>query len=165
MNIRRINRNEIDSAVKMIHKVCQESFPLYYPQEFVDGIINDLSIKNIKRRTKECHFYVAVDDNEKIIGSGAISYFWENPKDSIILTIFVDTELQNQGIGRKIIETLERDEIYKNTGKTYVLSSIPGLPVYRHLGYEFEDNKVCMDTQGHFRLVKNSLMKNADCQN
>ena len=92
MEIRKIKHNEIDNVVKMIHKVCNESFPFYYPQEFVDEIINDLSVKNIKRRTKECHFYVAVDDNEKIIGSGAISYFWENPKDSIILTIFVDSD-------------------------------------------------------------------------
>jgi GNAT superfamily N-acetyltransferase len=111
-------------------------------------------LENEKRRIEKCRFYVAVDDNEKIIGCGAISYFWEDPKDSIILTIFVDAELQHNGIGRKIIETLENDEIYKSTHKTHVFSSIPGLPVYRHLGYEFEDNKVSMDIYCHFRLLK-----------
>lgn len=159
MKIRVIQDFEIENVVAMIHKVCKEVFPLYYPWEFIDETINDLSVENEERRIKGCHFYVAVDDKEKIIGCGAISYFWEDPKDSIILTIFVDTEFQHHGIGSKIIETLENDEIYKSTHRTHVFSSIPGLPVYRHLGYEFEDHKVCMDSHAHFRLLKTHAKK------
>jgi len=157
LEIRIIKDDEIETMVEMMHRVCKTVFPSYYPQEFIDATINDLSVENEKGRIEKSHFYVAVDVNEKIIGCGAISYFWEDTNDSIIRTIFVDTEHQQKGIGRKIVETLENDEIYKCTERTHVFSSIPGLPVYRHLGYEFEDNKVAMDSHGYFRLLKTHL--------
>lgn len=48
MKIRIIKDNEIENVVAMIHKVCKEVFPLYYPQEFIDETINDLSVENEK---------------------------------------------------------------------------------------------------------------------
>ena len=75
------------------------------------------------------HMYV-FKWNGKIVGTGSISSFWGSKTESILLTIFVLPELHGNGIGRKIINTLEQDEFYVSKIST-VTASIPWLYTYK----------------------------------
>lgn len=50
-----------------------------------------------------------VCDGECIVSTGGIAGYWGSLTESILLTIFVLPEYQGKGVGRKIIETLEKD--------------------------------------------------------
>jgi N-acetylglutamate synthase-like GNAT family acetyltransferase len=92
-------------------------------RNFLEVNIKDYSKKEMEELSKiynadkvlqisgYAHMYVACIDN-KVVGCGAISSFWGKQDESILLTIFVLPELHGNGIGRKIIETLESDEYF-----------------------------------------------------
>lgn len=43
-------------------------------------------------------------------GCGAIGPYWGKEDESSLFTIFVLTDYQGKGVGRRIVETLENDD-------------------------------------------------------
>ncbi len=97
--------------------------------------------------------YVACLDNN-VVGCGAISSYWGKQDESVLLTIFVLAELHGKGIGKSIIEALEKDEYFRRARRTEIPSSITGCEFYRKLGYDYKDGVKVLDDEGHYRLEK-----------
>ena len=97
--------------------------------------------------------YVVCKD-KKIVGGGAISSFWGNEDESILLTIFVLPELHGKGIGRTIIETLEHDEFFLRAKRIQIPASITACEFYKKFGYDYKDGISKLDNEGHYRLEK-----------
>lgn len=55
--------------------------------------------------------------------------------------VFTDFEVHNLGLGRKIITTLEQDEIVKDVDKIELSSSMSAYRFYRKLGFNCKDNE------------------------
>lgn len=91
---------------------------------------------------------------EQIVGVGAISSFWGSETESILLTIFVLPELHGKGIGKIIIDTLEKDELFTRARRIEIPASITATDFYRKFGYDYKNGIKELDDEGHFRLEK-----------
>jgi GNAT superfamily N-acetyltransferase len=99
------------------------------------------------------HFYV-VCDNEKIVGCGAIGSYWGKEDESSLFTIFVLPEYQGRGIGRLIIQTLEKDEYFLRANRIEIPASITATPFYLKMGYSYKNGIDKPDEEGLLRLEK-----------
>lgn len=74
-------------------------------------------------------------------------------------TVFVLPEYQGKGIGKKIVETLEKDESFLNANKVKVFSSITAVDLtavdfYKKLGYHYKKGVFETDKQGLVKMEK-----------
>ena len=84
----------------------------------------------------------------------AILPYWGSETESSLFTIFVLPQCQGKGVGRKIIETLERDEYFLRAKRVEVPASITGVGFYRKLGYEYKNGIDRPDEERLYRLEK-----------
>ena len=89
-----------------------------------------------------------------IVGTDSISSYWGSETESILLTIFVLPEYHSKGIGSKIIETLEQDELFLRANRIEIPASITATEFYRKFGYNYKNGVKELDEEHHFRLEK-----------
>lgn len=131
-----------------IQRCCiEEIFPSFYSQKALNMWKNQLDIDNyITKGQSSGRRYVAVlkeNSSEQIVGFGYLNYDSSqlpktpnNYKCNIqIQTLYVSVNHHKRGIGRKIIQEMERQAL--NDGYTHVgiLASIPALSFYERVGY------------------------------
>ena len=63
-------------------------------------------------------------------------------------------EFQGQGIGRKIIETLEKDEFFMGAKRIEIPASITACEFYRKMGYNYKNSVDTIDEEQLYRLEK-----------
>ena len=108
--------------------------------------------KNFPNRTK-C--FVAIENN-KVIGTASISKFRgdETGGKYIILTVFVKMENHHQGIGKMLIQEIEKYAKSIGVKELVIPASIYGCEFYRKLGYDYLDGKKEMNEDREYMLVK-----------
>lgn len=150
MVIELIKEEDILQTVEMIKDACKNSqFALFYPQKYIDSG-SDYNI--IKSRSEKMHFYV-IKDNNKVIACGGIGPYWDSKTEAWIFTVAVASSYQGKGYGRKIIETLEKDDYAKRSKRIEIHAAMNAIPFYRKLGYDFKNGDLCYQ-DGHFDLEK-----------
>lgn len=107
----------------------------------------------VQKTAEYATIYVFWKDDE-IVACGAISSFWGSLEESILLLVFVSPEYHGLGIGRKIIQTLEQDELFLRAKRVEIPASITACEFYRKFGYDWKDGKKELDGEGHYRLEK-----------
>ena len=153
MIIRLITEKDYKNVADMIARsVSNSAFTKFYPQQSIDYIKKSLDADGVKKRASWTHFYVIEKDN-KIIACGAIGPYWDSKTESSLFNIFVDENYQGQGFGRKIIETLEKDEYFKRAKRIEVPASMSAIPFYSKMGYEHKNGELVY-SDGHFSLEK-----------
>lgn len=152
MKIELMKEQDIAETQQMIEKSVRHSFSVLYPQGSIEYVVEYLNAETLKRRMTTSHFYVAKINNQ-IVGCGGIAGYFDSTEESILLTIFVDPDFQKQGIGKKIVETLENDEYGKRAKRIEVPASMVGIPFYKKLGYEHKNGELNFD-DGHFAMEK-----------
>ena len=63
-------------------------------------------------------------------------------------------EYQGKGIGTKIIETLEQDELFMRAARIEIPASITATEFYRKFGYDYKNGVKELDEEHHYRLEK-----------
>ena len=149
IRMRRIEERDAEAVSALIHETMQISNSRDYPPELLRGIPPEKVIE----RAGWTHFYVAEDGGE-IVGCGAIGPYWGKTDESSFFTIFVRPDRQGQGIGRKIVETLEADEFALRARRIEIPASITGLPFYQKMGYSFKPGHEEPDEELIYRLEK-----------
>ena len=124
-----------------------------YSEEWINAFEKRVQPSLILERAGWTHFYV-VEENDTIIGCGAIGPYWGSETESSLFSIFVLPEYQCKGIGRKIVETLEQDEYFLRTKRTEVAASITAVNFYRKLGYDYKNGVDRPDKELNYRLEK-----------
>lgn len=124
-----------------------------YSPEFIGESIRSHSPEVVAARAGEGHFFVACD-GDTVIGCGGITGYWGSTEESYLTSIFVLPDHQGKGVGRKIVETLEADEIFRRARRTEVGSSLTAVSFYRKMGYEFKNGITDADEYGVVRLEK-----------
>ncbi|MBD5153598.1 MAG: GNAT family N-acetyltransferase [Oscillibacter sp.] len=153
MNIRKFQDEDADEVSALIVTTLRTTNIKDYSPEYIENDVKILQPHNILERAKWTHFYVVCDE-QKIVGCGAIGPYWDKKDESSLFTIFVLPEYQGKGIGRKIIETLERDEFFLRAKRIEIPASITGTPFYRKMGYDYKDGICVPDEEGLLRLEK-----------
>jgi len=124
-----------------------------YSSEYIENQVKILTPSYLIQRSKWTHFYVYCQEGN-ILGCGAIGPYWDKRDESSLFTIFVSPEYQGRGIGRKIVETLEKDEYFLCARRIEVPTSITGCPFYEKMGYTYKDGVKVPDEEGLLRLEK-----------
>ena len=153
MVIRRFEIADAQQTFEMIaHTLRTVNIRDYSPQ-FIEETIAQLTPPILIERRKNSHMYV-ICDGEKIIACGAIAGFWGSETESILLTIFVHPDYQGKGVGRKLIETLEKDEYFLRAERVEIPASITAVGFYQKMGYNYKDGISTPDEEQHVRLEK-----------
>lgn len=153
MNIRKFQNEDAEEVSDLIATTLRKTNIKDYSSDYIENDIKVLQTQNILERAGWTHFYV-VCDNDKIIGCGAIGPYWDKKEESSLFTIFVLPEYQGKGVGRKIIQTLERDEYFFRAKRIEIPASITGTPFYRKMGYDYKNGIKEPDSEGLLRLEK-----------
>ena len=153
MNIRRFASGDAQAVSDVIITTLRISNTRDYPSAMMEELILHMQPEDILQRASWTHFYVA-EDAGRIIGCGAIGPYWGKEDESSLFTIFVLPEYQGRGVGRKIVETLERDEYALRAKRIEIPASITGLPFYRKMGYDYKNGNDQVDEEMLCRLEK-----------
>ena len=153
MKIRRFQEKDAAEVSALIATTLRTTNIRDYSPEYIEKDVRALQPENILERAGWTHFYV-VCDGEKIVGCGAIGPFWGKTDESSLFTIFVLPDYQGQGIGRKIIQTLEKDAYFFRAKRIEIPASITAAPFYRKMGYDYKNGVDTPDDEGLLRMEK-----------
>lgn len=151
--IRRFEENDAQEVANLIARTLRETNIKDYSKEYLDNDIKKLNAESLIIRSKWMHAYVVIKDY-KIVGCGSIGPYWGSETESSLYTIFVLPEYQGQGIGRKIIQTLENDEFFFRAKRIEIPASITACNFYRRLGYDYKNGINTIDDEQLYRLEK-----------
>ena len=150
---RLINENDAKAVSDLIRKTISISNKKDYPEDLMDQLIAIETPEHVLERASWTHFYV-FEINGQIIACGAIGPYWGKEDESSLFTIFVDPDHQGKGIGRFIINTLEKDEFFTRAKRIEIPASITGVPFYLKMGYNYKDGITEPDEEHLIRLEK-----------
>ena len=69
-------------------------------------------------------------------------------------SIYLRPEARGKGIGRNIIQTLEKDEFFLRSSRIEIPSSITAVEFYRKMGYDYKNGIKEPDGEQTYRLEK-----------
>ena len=153
MEIRRFRDEDAQAVSEVIRTTIRISNTKDYPVELTDELIASETPEAVLQRASWTHFYVACDEG-KIIGCGAIGPYWGKEDESSLFTIFVLPEYQGKGVGRSIVEVLEKDEYFIRAKRIEIPASITGVPFYLKMGYDYKNGITTPDEEHLIRLEK-----------
>jgi len=154
LEIRLLREEEAPQVSELIRKTIRISNTKDYPVELMDRLIEIETPEHVRERAGWTHFYVVTDGNQ-IIGCGAIGPYWGREEESSLFTIFVDPDHQRKGIGRMIMDTLEKDEYFLRAKRIEIPASITGVPFYLKSGYHYKNGIGEPDEEHLIRMEKN----------
>lgn len=157
--VRRYQGADAEKIVELIRRNFLEVNVRDYGETAMKKLAEHHDVNWFKSVAGYANVYVFCID-EEIVGVGSISSFWGSLTESILLTIFVLPELQGQGIGRYIIQTLEQDELFLRADRIEIPASITAAEFYRKLGYDYKNGVKELDDEGHYRLEKFNMKRN-----
>lgn len=150
--VRRFRQKDAEAVAALIRRNLLEVNSRDYSPESIREITESHDAQGVLRTASYAHMYVLTEGGE-IVGVGAISSFWGSQTESILLTIFVKPELHGQGLGTRIIRTLEGDELFLRASRIEIPASITGAPFYEKMGYGYKNGKA-PDDEGFIRMEK-----------
>lgn len=151
--VRRFQEQDADEVAAMIADTLRTVNIKDYSKEYIENDVKMLAATNLIERATWTNFYV-VCDKEIIVGCGAIGPYWGKTDESSLFNIFVATGYQGKGIGRKIIETLEKDEYFLRANRIEIPSSITACEFYKKMGYTYKNGIDIIDEEQLYRLEK-----------
>ncbi len=133
MNIRKINKEEINEALDLVWRVFLEFEAPDYTEAGIKEFKRSIDDKEwVNKRD----FYGAFDEDNKLLGVIAT-------KDiTHIALFFVEGEYHKQGIGRKLYEEVK---LLNKEGYFTVNSSPYAHDIYEHLGFIDTDTEQCIN--------------------
>ena len=153
IQIRRFTETDAQAVSELIIKTLLTTNTKDYPVEEMEELAQKQQPLNVFERASWTHYYVVEAENI-IIGCGAIGPYWGKEDESSLFSIFVHPDYQGCGIGRMIMETLEKDPYFLRAKRVEIPASITGLNFYLKMGYDFKNGNKELDDEHLYRLEK-----------
>ena len=152
--IRRFAEGDEQAVSDLIVRTLFTSNSRDYPQEELEQIAGRMQPEDITERAKTAHFYVACTPSGEIVGCGAAAPYFGREDECIFLNIFVLPEWQGRGVGRQIVEALEKDAFATRAFRIEIPASITGEAFYLRCGYTWKEGVRVLDGDRLYRLEK-----------
>ena len=154
LTFRLMRPEEAVPVSQLVRRVLLEVNAKDYGHDFIVDYANDYGPEKVNANIEEGgHLYVALE-GEEIVGCGAVVPFADHPGECIIQTLYVLPEKEGMGIGRKLMEVLEQDELFLNSTRAVVSSSITAHEFYGKLGYRYENGIKVLEEEDHYWMEK-----------
>ena len=119
-------------------EVNSKDYGMEYVKKFAKEFTPEEIKMNFSKRTK---VFVALENNN-VIGTASIDKSWYNDDGEYwILTVFVDMAHHKQGIGKLLINEIEKFALTIPAKKLIIPASITGCEFYHKLGYEYANGR------------------------
>lgn len=151
--IRKFEENDAKEVADLISTTMRITNIKDYSLEYIENDIRVLTPEYLVKRMSWTNGYVYCDNN-KIVGCGFIGSYWGKEDESSLYTIFVLPDFQGKGIGRKIVETLEKDDYFLRARRIEIPASITACPFYIKMGYDYKNGISEPDNEQLIRLEK-----------
>lgn len=151
--IRKFEENDAKEVADLISTTMRITNIKDYSLEYIENDIRVLTPEYLVKRMSWTNGYVYCDNN-KIVGCGFIGSYWGKENESSLYTIFVLPDFQGKGIGRKIVETLEKDDYFLRARRIEIPASITACPFYIKMGYDYKNGISEPDNEQLIRLEK-----------
>lgn len=151
--VRRFTEEDATKIIDIIVSNLLEINSKDYGIETMKRMASTYTKEKIIQLSNRSHMYVFIIEND-IVGVGAIANYYDKINESIILSVFVKPDYHNKGIGKKIINTLENDEIALHSKRIEIPASITATNFYLKRGYDYKNGIVELDEEKHYRLEK-----------
>lgn len=151
--IRKFEENDAKEVADLIATTMRITNIKDYSLEYIENDIKALTPEYLVERMSWTNGYVYCDNN-KIVGCGFIGSYWGKEDESSLYTIFVLPDFQGKGIGRKIVETLEKDDYFLRAKRVEIPASITACPFYIKMGYNYKNGISEPDNEQLIRLEK-----------
>lgn len=151
--VRLFQPEDADAVSRLIIHTLRTTNIRDYAPEYIEADAAKFRPEDVLIRASWTHFYVVCAET-RIVGSGAIGPYWGKEDESSLFNIFVHPDYQGRGIGRLIIDTLERDEYFLRAKRIEIPASITACPFYRKMGYDFKNGVCTVDEEQLYRLEK-----------
>ena len=152
-NIRRFEHSDANEVSALIIKTLRTTNIKDYSAEYIENDVKIFTPEGVVKKASWTHFYV-IEDNDIIVGCGAIGPYWGKEDESSLFNIFVLPEYQGKGIGRKIVETLEKDEYFLRAKRVEIPASITACEFYKKMGYTYKNGIDVVNEEQLFLLEK-----------
>ena len=149
--VRRFHNSDANEVSELIIKTLRTTNIKDYSEEYIENDVKIFTPEGVVERASWTHFYV-IEDNDIIVGCGAIGSYWGKEDESSLFNIFVLPEYQGKGVGRKIIEALEKDEYFLRAKRVEIPASITACEFYKKMGYKYKNGIDVVDDEQLLRL-------------
>ena len=148
--VRKFQTGDENIIRDILHRNFEEVNSRDYPQETIQSLKQNFSAETILFYSTEREMFVA-EKEKQIIGTASLGKFGE---DYYVLTVFVNPDYHQQGIGKKLMEKIEKRAKENNAHRLLVPASITGEPFYLKLGYDYRDGRKEFDEDMNVKMVK-----------
>lgn len=144
MYIRRFIKEDAKEVSDLIIKTLRQVSIKDYSSDYIENLVQSQSPDDILNFAEKNHLYV-MTDGKIIVACGAIGMYLDKKDEACLYKIFVDPAYQKKGLGRKVMEALEKDDYYKNAKRIEVPASLTAVDFYLKLGYKYKNNNKTPD--------------------
>lgn len=124
----------LDIIRRCVSEVNAADYTQAQVRELLDGFTADWLEDIISTR----HYYEAWYDG-KIVACGGVSRDYSQEKQSYLTAVFVRPDFRKNGIGRKLVEFLEKDEWCLDSNLIEIPSSKSAHEFYYKCGYRYRE--------------------------
>lgn len=153
MNIIPYLPHHAQAVARLVQRNLLEVNSRDYPAQHMAEMAAEYDAAKIQSVADRGHMYVAVE-GEVILGVGAICPKAERPEECELLTIFVLPDQQGRGVGRRIMEALERDDFFRAARRVTIPASLTAHGFYARLGYGYEGGEPRVFDNENYHMEK-----------
>lgn len=162
LQFKRANINHVGELLVIIHRCMKEvNYKDYTADQFAKYLASfteNWLIDIINTR----HYY-EVWYQGNIIACGGVSRDYSQEKQSYFTAIFVNPDYQGKGIGRKLIQFLEKDEWCLSSNLIEIPSSKSSHAFYCKCGYKYRNNPPIFNEEDGSTIMYKEVTAQ-DCQ-
>lgn len=153
--IRRFIPGEEEEVSVLLRRTLMEVNANYCPQNEMDWLYNRYTPETVAQIAAENHMYV-MTEGDTIVGTGTLVV--TGPDECEIIAAFLLPEAIGCGLGTKLFDALETEELSKDVKRIWLTSSVNALDFYEKRGYVNPNGYRQRDPENHL-LVMEKLRK------
>lgn len=125
--IREFHQNDAVEVSSLIRRSILIRDNSSYSNQNIEAIVEHYSPKQVGSGL-EFKTVLVYEDDGKIVGTGAL-------EGNEVLTVFIDPEYQNRGIGSKLMDTLEVEASTKGHKEVWLVAGLTAVRFYEKRNY------------------------------